>query len=490
MPRYLLCYSKGYKHLMERFRELMEALGLDPIVLDEPAQRPLDELITDEIEKADGVVLLYGPPEKPRGDVYDLKGAEFPFAEFNRADTLRKPIAVMLHRGTTVPLIMQRHQTATSFNFWDPADILANMGKIISDLLQLKQKVESNLKSKQNSGFAVSNGAPGLVPSFLDLDATLSHEVRAKFKELWDMRRKLIDTKFLFMDAESYKFYEELRKSPQYTFAKEGEVIFTKNSTAISRKLASLVGKSRLTVVALGIGFGKKERVLLHGLRQEGVDLSFLVIDINPGFAQKSLKSMCDILDKCASASVILGDFDRIDKYAALLPNDGPVLFLALGGVFGNQNESDLLDNLREVTRGRGDAYLLMDLLTEDPSSKDDDVHSGYDSEANKRFIQSVVSKVEHVAIEDIRAVHYVDQPEMRHLRLSAVPSAKPIVMECRTKQGHKHYVGYSTRYIYEGLYNFLVEEGCEVFDPFTDPNDSKTLLLLCKLKSEAGHAR
>lgn len=337
---------------------------------------------------------------------------------------------------------------------------------------------QSNQGDKENS-----LGLDYLISCLLDIDSFLFHEVSKKVKLITKNKHKIIPTKYLFAHADSYAFYDKLREDASYTI-KHAESFFIKNSDKLANHLVDLVKNERkLTIVSLGIGFGRKEQALIQMLVNKQIKLSVLAIDINLAFIYSAFRHLREYIDeKDIDYKSLLGDFDRLDEYNLSLPKDRPVLFLALGGVFGNQNESKLLSNLKKVYQG--EKYLLIDFQTKESL---EEVHKGgYDSPANKRFIQNIIKVFcnEDVTRENIKACYYKDLRDLHpnNISPSNVNGAETIVMVGKTSSGQKRYVGYSTRYEKELLKKFFEEKECEFIEMFSGPEDPHTSLLLYKL--------
>ncbi len=477
MAKYFLGYHSGYEHLKEVFQKLLTSLGLEVDIFDHPDPKSVPQVVQERLEAADGVVVLYGPSKRPSPDAEPVEGARWPREEFIMARTLKKPRVLIVHPRTVLPDSFIVDQTPAHFDFWSAEDFQRNIHHVIQALLDLKKRVES-------SAGAMTSEMRALIPGYLDLDSVLFQEVANEIVKIKASRDKIIPTKYLFAHAESYKFYRALRKSPEYTMAAEGDLLFSDQSGAIASALVEQMQEHRnLTIVSLGIGIGRKEGALLQKLCARHVSVSVLTVDINPAFIYASLRedNLRELIDHHeVDYKIVVGDFERLDELAPLLPTDSPILYLALGGVFGNQNESSLLESIKRIPHAS--AYLLMDFQTK--ASFETINRGGYDSEPNKLFIQKILKVFcdEDVKTENIHAKYYDDLRQLHRERPTAVPNARTIVMVGRTESGQERYVGYSTRYDKKSLRKFLDERGCKVVQEFSYLRHPHTLVFLCKL--------
>lgn len=125
---------------MGRVRKLLETLDYQVTVFDGPDQRPPSEVINNEIEKADCIVALFGPDFD--ADPVVSAPATWPYQEVIHAHALRKPIALIVHPGTTMPEILGEYQTPARFDFRDPVSYADKVHHVVSHLLDTKRRLE------------------------------------------------------------------------------------------------------------------------------------------------------------------------------------------------------------------------------------------------------------------------------------------------------------------------------------------------------------
>ncbi|HKI37336.1 MAG TPA: L-histidine N(alpha)-methyltransferase [Gemmataceae bacterium] len=485
--RYFLSYSSGYGHLKQRFIQLMDSLGLQADVFDGPDEHRVQHVIETRINNADGVVVLYGPHERPKKGAKNCSPAHYPHDEALFAIGAKKPLALIVHPGTRVKASVMDQQTPAQFDFWEPTSFQDNVHHVIKHLLTLKDKVEC---SRSHARFREAAAREDTIfRGYLHSGSVIFHQVCDEVRQIIRKPGGIIPTKYLFAHADSYRFYEELVGAPGYTIALGGEYLLSAKSGPIADRLAAAAGKNRkLTVVSLGIGVGRKEECLLKALCLKGVAVSLLAIDINPAFLHSSLSRFRQKAHGAPLAyQFLIGDFDKIGDLGPLISSDEPVLFLALGGTFGNQDECEFLAALRAASGS--ESYLLMDYQTKESLAGDD--KGGYLSDANKQFIQSIIRVFcgEEVREDQIDAPFDREIPELGyrpHRRsLSSVPGSDTIVMAGQTVLGQRRLVGWSTRYDKDSLQKFL-EETCDTVQPFHSNDITHTFMFLCKLRPPA----
>ncbi|HEX5718906.1 MAG TPA: L-histidine N(alpha)-methyltransferase [Thermoanaerobaculia bacterium] len=345
--------------------------------------------------------------------------------------------------------------------------------------IEIIQKVRSADPRQRKSGFV---GSESVIPGFMHLDSILFHEVGERVSDIMLDDEHVIPTKFLFAHADSYQHYGNLEKYSGYSFSEKSLIL--DNSEAIARYLIEHVAPNRkLTVVSLGIGLGDKDLILLEKLRRLRLEVSFTAIDINPAFIQVVMADIRKLgMGQVAQGEYlrcqfVVGDFDEIERFGPLLPADSPILFMALGGTFGNQNERKFLQRLKRVSKAP--AYLLMDFQTRESFRSND--KAGYESEHNKQFISKMIEAFcgEVVAPANIEAV-YDNKLDNYRGPISEVPNAKTLVMVGKTVAGERRRFGYSTGYHKLALINFLARESWAVEMDFKVKNK---FLFLCRLK-------
>ena len=150
MPKCFLSYSSSYGHLKEPFRHLLEALGFEtPVeVFDGPDLDAIPEVVIQKIKGSDAVVILYGPNPKPSNNSKpgnkqkSFKGAKWPHEEALLARGMGKPIVMIVHTGTALPVAFEGYSTPARFDFWDPQSFIENIHHVVKLLSDFKKRME------------------------------------------------------------------------------------------------------------------------------------------------------------------------------------------------------------------------------------------------------------------------------------------------------------------------------------------------------------
>jgi hypothetical protein len=137
-----LSYSESYRPVMETMRRLLETLEFQVDVFDGPdLNRPPLLEFQHRLLAADCVVLLLGPRE-PRPGQKDLEPAPWPAEEGIYAVAKEKTMAIFVHPGTRVPETLRSLQTPVRLDFWDPADFVNNVHRVVKHLFDLRRHVD------------------------------------------------------------------------------------------------------------------------------------------------------------------------------------------------------------------------------------------------------------------------------------------------------------------------------------------------------------
>jgi len=158
MPKCFLSQSDGYGHLKEPFRRLLEALGFDhPVqVFDGGDMHAVPDIVIERIQEADAVVVLYGPRHPPTNKRKPQNGADWPREEAVLARGMQKPILLIVHENTTLPVSLSGHQTPARFDFWDDRSFLNNIHHIVAHISGFRQRMTTAAEvSRRSASFRV-----------------------------------------------------------------------------------------------------------------------------------------------------------------------------------------------------------------------------------------------------------------------------------------------------------------------------------------------
>lgn len=96
-----LSYSDSYRHAMVRLRDLLESIGFQVEVFDDPVDSRADNEARRRIIAADCFVALIGPHARESADdgghASDSAVADYPIAEAQLAITSSKPAVLIFH---------------------------------------------------------------------------------------------------------------------------------------------------------------------------------------------------------------------------------------------------------------------------------------------------------------------------------------------------------------------------------------------------------
>lgn len=186
MIRCFLSYSYSYRETMLLVKSMLEVLDFEVFVFDHPDPRPAWDVVLTEIEKADCVVVLLGPDFRDGSPV-----AQWPSEEVVAANSLRKPIALVVHPGTPVPHLADHMQTPPQFDFEKLDSYGRNAHHVVKHLMDTRRRLEG---PPGGASYYVSRAAIRF-----HFDRGLStvrehvfHEVVAR--EPWSMIHHSIDT--------------------------------------------------------------------------------------------------------------------------------------------------------------------------------------------------------------------------------------------------------------------------------------------------------
>jgi hypothetical protein len=127
---------------MERVRNLLDAIGFEVDVFDEPARNPVGAEIERRITGADCVVVLLGPHERPNEIPHSvLQSARIPASEAEAAYHLGKEVVLVLHEGIQPPIFFSE-EVWPHFDFWDTESFLDQYHHTAKRLLELREVID------------------------------------------------------------------------------------------------------------------------------------------------------------------------------------------------------------------------------------------------------------------------------------------------------------------------------------------------------------
>jgi L-histidine N-alpha-methyltransferase len=191
---------------------------------------------------------------------------------------------------------------------------------------------------------------------------TMAAEVRAGL-----LRRPLreLPCKYFYDDRGSALF-EAITELPEY--------YQTRTETAILEQHAASIVETKVPrqLAELGSGAGRKIRLFLDAMREQGTLESLMLLEISEGFLRQSVDELSADYPE-ASVRGIVGDF--LYDLSALGPGGGRLL-LFLAGTIGNLHPDELPGFFRAAARvlAHGDGFLVGVDLVKDPAR----LHAAY----------------------------------------------------------------------------------------------------------------
>ena len=180
----------------------------------------------------------------------------------------------------------------------------------------------------------------------------------AAVKQLAESGR--LNQSFLYMTEGASSFYRyrnsdlaKMQSAHEFAFFQENGLFTADGSTA---------------VISLGCGNGGAEAELLKTAVQNGVCPAYFGIDSSSEMLKLAALNMEQL---CVSPRLILGDFsapDFAEKLSPLLARHLPVIYLLMGGTFGNVPQKPFISHLSSLIKK--DAYFYLDVV---PLSRDAD---------------------------------------------------------------------------------------------------------------------
>jgi hypothetical protein len=131
-----IAFSFSYEPVMKRVRDLVQELGMTPVVFDTPDARPPMAVVREEIKNADLVVAILGPASFD--EPVSGQPADWPRDEAVYADAQGKPVILVVHPGTKLPSSLEGQQTPIYFDFTNPASYADRVFHVVRRLLGAK----------------------------------------------------------------------------------------------------------------------------------------------------------------------------------------------------------------------------------------------------------------------------------------------------------------------------------------------------------------
>ncbi len=191
-------------------------------------------------------------------------------------------------------------------------------------------------------------------------------------------RREMPDA-FLYLGTDGAGHWLDLDDSPSFAVASDLTDLLRAEASAV----ASYVPPGA-SVVSLGVGSGRKERLLLEALPQNGRGRRYLAVDVSRPLVESALTAVADLPLDAVGATAGIADLPRLLRHAR-----PPSLLCLLGNTFSNFEPGPLLKQARSAL-GPSDLFLFDCHLGPgkgvDEAAWRQEVERAYGSAENARF--------------------------------------------------------------------------------------------------------
>ena len=171
------------------------------------------------------------------------------------------------------------------------------------------------------------------------------------------------DSKLWYLTPKQAQAYLDLENSKRY---KKGVVNseFTLVEDNISEILMK-IGESKINVIDLGCGDGKKGAHIIEHLMKKGIKVRYCPIDISGYMVKKAIQTISKLnIEDVIESQFNISDFENLENVSPLLRKGEykRSLFLLLGYTLGNFEIHDILYQIRSAMKGN-DLLLIVDGL-------------------------------------------------------------------------------------------------------------------------------
>lgn len=292
------------------------------------------------------------------------------------------------------------------------------------------------------------------------------------------LRRRQLPDYFLYVGAQGADNWLSLEESSDFPIASRLTRLLGRSLTAILRRLPN-----ECTLAGLGIGDGRKERLLLEALAQHGRP-SYVAIDVSGALIDQAFKNVAHVDCPKLGMVALTEDLPQLRRHWS-----SPSLLCLLGNNFCNY-ESDFLLKLIHSQLRSGDLFLFDCHLCPEIQGDDEpwrrQVEEAYRSGLNSRFnlgpllghgvredqCQFVLS-LDPVNMEQGRA--YCTRKHIRILRschLTFGPRKLPLLA------GERIQMGFTYKYRREQVEACLRRHRFNIVEQFLDdPNENMLIL-------------
>jgi len=277
-----------------------------------------------------------------------------------------------------------------------------------------------------------------------------------------------IPMKFAYLGrgAEAWSKVSEARMRSEFFTGAELKITLT-----IIRAFLLDKDYERMNLVDLGCGTGTPALWIADRLRENGVKIRYIPVDISPDLLERATKLF---EERGYEVSPVWLDFDANPLKPALetILNDDPTIFLFLGNTLGNHsNEFHILTNIRQAMRP-GD-LLIVGLYIYNPFFLQKEYKLYMEDVWSKKLLYNIPNEL--FGINEENSEYMIEYVPDEHLILaSIVPKdnirAKILGETIELEKDVKIIVGRSKRYTEEEVSSKIKDAGFFIEHLMTDP--------------------
>ena len=285
-------------------------------------------------------------------------------------------------------------------------------------------------------------------------------------------KNKSIPSKY-FYDAKGDELFTKIMQLPEYYLSRAEFEIFERHKIELFES-CEIVANKHFELVELGAGDGRKTRVLLQYLLEEGFDLTYVPVDISQNVLNVLQKNVNDL--KGLQIAPQCGDyFDLLEK---LKDNESQKIVLFLGSNLGNMNDDlaakfigGIAENLKKEDRLLLGLDLKKDASIVLPAYND---KSGVTKEFNLNLLRRInkemgadfnLNKFSHSPeyLKEGKAVSYLESMAEQKVYIGEIDTT--IIF----KKGEKILTEISRKYDEDLLYNLISKTNLKIQKQFSD---------------------
>jgi L-histidine N-alpha-methyltransferase len=306
----------------------------------------------------------------------------------------------------------------------------------------------------------------------------MSSEITVKNTDLVEgllNKNKSIPSKY-FYDVLGDELFTKIMQLPEYYLSRAEFEIFDRHKNELFA-CCEIVATKNFELVELGAGDGRKTRVLLQYLLEEGYDFTYVPVDISQNVLNVLQKNVNDL--KGLKIAPQCGDyFDLLEKWK---DNKSQKIVLFLGSNLGNMNDdlaAKFIGNIAEKLKKEDRLWLGLDLKKDGsivlPAYND---KSGITKEFNLNLLRRInremgadfnLNKFTHSPeyLKDGRAVSYLESEEDQRVYIAEIDTT------IFFKKGEKILTEISRKYDQDLLYNLISKTNLKIQKQFSDGED------------------